>query len=418
MNGVSVMSVKQSNATKIHWNRITPGRLLVLLLVVVLGLFFFENWFPKGWAVLIATASVTAAIMYFMAKFGMASLFQQPFQYSIRSMLIFMAIFSIVGGWMGQRIRDAIIQKRVFGPISYSDERFYGPLPFPLVFLGDMNKWEFFRDMRDATECDFVRSNATDVESDALKRCHNLRILHVEGNPVNTDTSLEHLKDLKQLARLEFIATTITEEDLKQLTMLENLRELTFRNTRVADTGLKYLVGIKQLRSLWIEKESVSNVGLSNIKKLTQLEKLTINEAGITDARLDFLKGMKNLLEIDLTGNRITDSGLQQLKDIAQLEKLVLCDTDITDAGLTHLKEMKQLKYLYLYNTNITDAGLKQLGEFENLRVLGLLGTKVTDAGLKYLVKMTQLQELILHDTNTTFPARDKLQKVLPNCTF
>ena len=109
------MTVKQSNIVKIHWNRITPGRLLVVILVVEMGLFFSEHWYPKGWAVLIATIIVVAATLYVLIRLALASKFHMPFQYSIRSMMIFTAIIALAGGWMAQRIRDAVKQRQALG---------------------------------------------------------------------------------------------------------------------------------------------------------------------------------------------------------------------------------------------------------------------------------------------------------------
>jgi Leucine-rich repeat (LRR) protein len=382
------MTDEHTTALKTRWNDITPGRLLVVLLAVELVLYFSERSYPKGWAVLFATASVVATTLYLLVRFAWALLFHRPFQYSIRSMLIFTAIIAIAGGWMAQRIREAAQQEQALGLCGqgiWKETDNLTPSCLRHLFGG-----HFFLELNDAFECDYCESNATDADLEYVKRFKRLRKLTIRGNPAITDAALERLKDLKQLTHLYLLETNITDAGMKQIEAFDNLQELWLCNTRVTGAGLKYLAGLKQLRSLRFEKGAITDEGLDAIKKLTQLEGLSIENAGITDARLDFLDGMKKLRVLDLSENRITDSGLQ------------------------NFQEMKQLKALYLYNTNITDAGLKHLSEYDNLKTLGLLGTKVTDAGLKYLSKMTQLEAVILSGTNTSFAAKEKLMKELP----
>lgn len=67
------MAFEEHSAPKRHWNEITPGRLLVVLLAVEVTLFLSEHWYPKGWAVLIAATTVAAVILYLLARLVLAS---------------------------------------------------------------------------------------------------------------------------------------------------------------------------------------------------------------------------------------------------------------------------------------------------------------------------------------------------------
>jgi hypothetical protein len=82
-----------TESIKPRWFRLTPGRLLAVLLAVEVFLWLCERfqWFAfgrhKGYAVLIAVAVVGAALLLMALWFAAALLFRWWFQFSIRSLL-------------------------------------------------------------------------------------------------------------------------------------------------------------------------------------------------------------------------------------------------------------------------------------------------------------------------------------------
>jgi hypothetical protein len=157
------MATEQAAAPKPHWNDLTPGRLLTVLLAVELILLLSEQWYPKGWAAVIATASVAAVTVYLLYRFVSAFLSDRPFQYSILSLLIFTAMIAVTIGWMTRNLQQAARQKKALGPWCQDKGEFVGhPAPAWLcAMLGD----DFFWDVSGKHNLDFYdESNTTDAD--------------------------------------------------------------------------------------------------------------------------------------------------------------------------------------------------------------------------------------------------------------
>ena len=81
-----------------------------------------------------------------------------------------------------------------------------------------------------------------------------------------TDKSLEHLKDLKSLVRLNLEETKITDAGLVHLAGLENLEYLNVYGTEITDVGLQQLAGLKKLKSLYVTWTKVTEEGQAKFK--------------------------------------------------------------------------------------------------------------------------------------------------------
>ena len=57
---------------KLCWLLLTPGRLFVVLLAVEGALLLSEQWFPKGWAVLVSIAAVGLFLLLMLFWFAIA----------------------------------------------------------------------------------------------------------------------------------------------------------------------------------------------------------------------------------------------------------------------------------------------------------------------------------------------------------
>ena len=131
--------------------------------------------------------------------------------------------------------------------------------------------------------------------------------------------------------------------------------------SKVTDADLESLRYLKRLQTLDLDGTSVTDVGLESVEALYQLQHLSLRNTRITDAGLKKLNGMKGLVRIDLSGTKVTNTGLQHLKGLERLKALYLEDTQITDAGLEHLKGLKRLEKLYVGHTSVSEAGVCEL---------------------------------------------------------
>ena len=107
-------------APKSHrrWYHLTPERLFAGLLAVQTLLFLSERfqWFAfnekKGGTVLIAVGVVGVAVVVMLLWFVVSLCFRRrPFQFSVRSLLLFVVALSVPLGWFAWEMREAGRQK-------------------------------------------------------------------------------------------------------------------------------------------------------------------------------------------------------------------------------------------------------------------------------------------------------------------
>jgi hypothetical protein len=99
-----------------------------------------------------------------------------------------------------------------------------------------------------------------------------VRSIYLPGKKV-TDAHLKHLKELK---KLEFVrldaAPNITDEGVKELASLEQLKDVGLGSTKVTDAGVKHLTKLKNLTNLNLNFTKVTD---ASVNELAKLEKLT-----------------------------------------------------------------------------------------------------------------------------------------------
>ncbi len=111
-----------------------------------------------------------------------------------------------------------------------------------------------------------------------LPLAQNTNLLHVETVSVSKDIKDDHLAMLEplapQLAWLYLNKTQITNDGLKSLAGLKQLRRLHMANTQITDEGLKHLTGLENLETLNIYGTQVTDASLETIAALPKLKKV------------------------------------------------------------------------------------------------------------------------------------------------
>ena len=184
------------------------------------------------------------------------------------------------------------------------------------------------------------------------------------GNPVAKVVSNGHFKDedvklLKEFRHLTALSldhsSFVTSAGLRELSSLKNLTWLDLSFIQVTDEDLKNLSGLTNLKSLFLVNSNISEFGLKELKDLKNLTILDVSSymaptSRITDASLKELIGLKRLAVLKLMNIRITDAGVKELRNLTELTTLEVHCGDITDAGLKELGELKNLTTLHLFN--------------------------------------------------------------------
>src|ERR1022692_1152772 len=201
-------------------------------------------------------------------------------------------------------------------------------------------------------------------------------------------TAYPHLKSLLISSSFSHPITDRTIAHLMK--MPSSLMSLDIEGAKFSDAGLgKLLKKQRFLRSIIFtcSKAPITDRTLREMAALEDLRDLTLRETEITDAGVKEISKME-LQTLVLQGSKITDAGLKEISKIEPLFLLDLSNSEITDAGLQHVKKMKGLTGLALVGTKITDAGLLELAPLTNLRRLRVSGVKITEDGKHALIRL------------------------------
>jgi internalin A len=295
------------------------------------------------------------------------------YQFSLRTLLVFVTLFGIACSWFAVKMKQATKQREAVQAIIQSGGRVI--YNFEVEFIPESE-----RDMNDDDLASMPSGSMFAIYSppppplgpEWLRNWLGTDFLsHVISVSVDNDASLEPLKYFPHLQELN-----IGYEMLSMAPGPEGMRKL---DSSVIDPKWKIL------------------------RQLPQLQELSLSASGILDAELDFLQDASQLELLNLGYTPITGKGLIYLRNLKKLKILTLSDCDqLTDEGLVSLIELRTLKVLELNNTGITDSGLKNLKELSQLRVLSLAGTPITDDGMKCLEGLTALRDLNLQGTQIT----------------
>ena len=109
-----------SLSSKLRCLRPTPGRLVGVLLIVEGLLWLSERfqWWPKGYAVLIAIAAIGLAILAMLLWFVVALVFRWRFQFSIRSLLVVTVAVALPFSWLAVEMKKAREQEHLVDEIQ------------------------------------------------------------------------------------------------------------------------------------------------------------------------------------------------------------------------------------------------------------------------------------------------------------
>jgi len=235
-------------------------------------------------------------------------------------------------------------------------------------------------------------------------------------------------------------AGQMTDELLERISRAEHVTALRLGNSSaLTDEGLRHLARMPQLRDLDLSGCHISDRGLDVLRSLPALERISLSWTGVTDAGVASLAACEHLERVDLTatatgdgairalagkrslrdfrsGNGVTDAGIPLLHDIPSFKKWqdpslsvrdVAKDSEpsslflrgpFTDRGLAALSGLDGLFALNVDDSAlaITAAGLAPLATLPNL---GRLAVDAVDASMPYIAALPRLRFLMCQDT-------------------
>jgi thiol-disulfide isomerase/thioredoxin/Leucine-rich repeat (LRR) protein len=231
----------------------------------------------------------------------------------------------------------------------------------------------------------------------ALAALKSLGHLNLSGTRIG-DAGLANLKQLPSLVSLGLgvynTGADITDEGLKTIGEIVNLKSLDLAGNKITDAGLIHLRNLTRLENLGLDNTGITEAGLANLEPLQALEDLRLYTGHrVTDVGAAHLAKLKSLRR--LTDNlTVTDVGVALLASLPRLETLSLSDSTITIDGARQIAGMKSLKRLGFGGCPIGDEELAAMCDLPNLEWLQLSHTHVSGDGLKYLAGMPKLSIL------------------------
>lgn len=188
-----------------------------------------------------------------------------------------------------------------------------------------------------------------------------LRLLDLRNCPELTNEGLQQLLALKGLKVLRLAGFQIDNATLKLVGQFPALTGVTIEDAAIDDAGLEPL-GRLPLEEINLGRcYRVTDEGLRIVEPLANLRQFGIRDIPLTGEGLKYLQGKNKLTRLKLSGTGVEDAAVRQLATFVQLERLELRQTAVTDAAVDSLALLKNLRYLDLFQTGITDAGAQRL---------------------------------------------------------
>ena len=144
--------------------------------------------------------------------------------------------------------------------------------------------------------------------------------LLMTGLPIAINSALTRLINLGPLEKI--VAgerhVTLTGWDRKDYSVIAFRTDtivLQMANADVTDETLRYLIGLKQLRELDLNNTQVTDAGLKKLSELPKLRDLRLARTKITDEGFrQYLLGKESLMSLDLTGTSVASKTVREWK--------------------------------------------------------------------------------------------------------
>ena len=344
------------------------------------------------------------------------------FQFSLRSLTIFMVVCSLLMGAFAWRLQRARKQAQTVAALrglgcnvqyDFAFERtkdgdFAGSQTEATAIPSILIRWlgvDFFHQVHAVNTNTVAPKSPADVRQfwtliGALPEMHHFQL---RGNWLDHD-GFTKLSGNQVLQHVWLSFNQVRDSDLAVVGTMPNVRELhiTGFDAVVTDAGIASLDDLEELRSLQIDGCRCTDVAAQHLAKHPKLVAIHLTGGRFTDESTAWLSKLTQLKQLSLSDTQIGDAGLANLSELTNLTSLGLGGSRITDAGLVHLREMKGLESLDVGRTQVHGPGLVHLTELPKLQYLGVNSTQVTDSDLAYFTPLTHLETLSLMVSKVT----------------
>jgi hypothetical protein len=137
---------------------------------------------------------------------------------------------------------------------------------------------------------------------------------------------LPHVGKLTRLTTLSIAYEKLADRDLQVLPQLPGLKRFGMANNKVTDDGLKYLAGMTELRELRITGiKGIRGPGLASMKVSSKLDWLYASGSGFDDSAIPHVvQNFPLLRRFDFDETNVTSEGYKQLGELPRLTTLAV----------------------------------------------------------------------------------------------
>ncbi len=194
-----------------------------------------------------------------------------------------------------------------------------------------------------------LRFFGADVEREGGRRDGPVvKVQFGSGSKLN-DQAIAALKDFTGLRQLNLCGRSVRSGLIDAIRGMKEL-EVFYMPSGLRDDEFAIVAGMPNLRELWVVAvgygPGVTDDGIKALRDLKEMRKLRLWSNKVADSGLKHIAGLTKLTELELVGTKITDASIPLLAAFADLERLDLTLTKVTPAGLRQLKGLKKLKEL------------------------------------------------------------------------
>ncbi len=104
----------------------------------------------------------------------------------------------------------------------------------------------------------------------------------VAGKSLEIKSLSDISDDATEIQRINLNEKKITDDDLKNLSVLTDLQFLGLHGSPITDAGIDALVEIENLKELELSATNITDAGVAKLAKLTSLEKLTLHNTKVS----------------------------------------------------------------------------------------------------------------------------------------
>ena len=197
---------------------------------------------------------------------------------------------------------------------------------------------------------DFV---GTIIDPNDLEKISSLGELHelylpgpswtpASGSSLDANDALKYLAGLTNLELLyfssHFLPTfNVQDKGIAYLAGMKKLMELRLAQSQVLTPDLAPFV---HLKSLDLSDSTFTNEGMKVLEQMHELRRLYLRNTKVTDEGLRHLNDLTQLNELDLYGVNVTDHGLESLRKLTAMQKLAnLLGAEVSDASVRVLAQ-------------------------------------------------------------------------------